>query len=128
MLVVDASCVFEVSVNEARAPSVRAALATDLEWFAPHCMTAEVLTVVRRQLRLGALDQTRAALAIHDLAWWPGRLFGHNLLVTRAWELRNYISSWDALYVALAELLSCPLVTLDQRLAAVAPCEVLVPA
>lgn len=127
MLVVDASCVYETAVNESGAASVRAALSTDLDWAAPHCMTAEVLTVVRRQLRLGALDETRAALAIHDVALWPGRLFGHNLLLTRAWELRSFIASWDALYVALAEILSCPLVTLDRRLAAVAPCEVLIP-
>lgn len=35
----------------------------------------------------------------------------------RAWELRDNATPYDAVYVALAELLGCPLLTGDQRLA-----------
>jgi predicted nucleic acid-binding protein len=38
------------------------------------------------------------------------------LLAARAWELRANLSSYDAAYVALAEALVAPLVTLDQRI------------
>ena len=38
-------------------------------------------------------------------------------LAERAWQLRANLSFYDALYVALAEALDCPLVTADQRLA-----------
>jgi predicted nucleic acid-binding protein len=38
-------------------------------------------------------------------------------IVDRIWELRDNVSSYDASYVALAELLGCaPLITADFRL------------
>jgi predicted nucleic acid-binding protein len=40
-------------------------------------------------------------------------------LIERAWGLRTNLSFYDALYVALAELLAMPLLTLDRRLAGV---------
>lgn len=47
----------------------------------------------------------------------PLRRSPHDLLHDRAWELRENLSFSDALYVALAERLGMPLVTLDRRLA-----------
>lgn len=35
----------------------------------------------------------------------------------RAFELRDNVTAYDATYVALAELLQCPLVTADAKLA-----------
>jgi predicted nucleic acid-binding protein len=34
----------------------------------------------------------------------------------RIWELRNNLSAYDAAYVALAEILDCPLLTGDARI------------
>ncbi len=34
----------------------------------------------------------------------------------RIWELRDNLSAYDAAYVALAEIIECPLVTADARL------------
>ncbi len=34
----------------------------------------------------------------------------------RIWDLRENLSSYDAWYIALAELLGCPLLTADARL------------
>ncbi len=39
-------------------------------------------------------------------------------MLPRAWELRHNLTFTDGLYVALAEQLTIPLVTLDARLAA----------
>jgi predicted nucleic acid-binding protein len=40
----------------------------------------------------------------------------HRHLIDRAWELRDDVSFYDGLYVALAEALDAPLVTLDGTL------------
>jgi predicted nucleic acid-binding protein len=39
------------------------------------------------------------------------------VLIERAWELRAHLTIADGVYVALAELLDAPLLTLDARLA-----------
>ena len=41
----------------------------------------------------------------------------HAPLRKRIWELRKNVTAYDAAYIALAELLRCPLVTRDRRLA-----------
>ncbi len=38
-------------------------------------------------------------------------------LLGRACELRHNVGAYDAMYVALAEILQCPLITTDVRLA-----------
>jgi predicted nucleic acid-binding protein len=42
---------------------------------------------------------------------WP-----HELLAERAWELRRKLTIYDASYVALAELVDAPLLTLGEAL------------
>lgn len=117
MLIVDASCLYEVVADTARAEEVRARLAADTDQAAPHVIDAEVLGIIRRDHLLGRLDQTSASQAVEDLRAWPGERFGHRSLLDRAWELRANVRSWDALYVALAEALDATLITLDERLA-----------
>ena len=116
MLIVDASCLYEVVADALHAETVRDRLALDPDHAAPHLIDAEVLGVIRRHHLGGALDPTAAAQAVDDLADWPGERYGHRALLHRAWELRNAVRSWDALYVALAEALDATLVTIDARL------------
>jgi predicted nucleic acid-binding protein len=123
MLVVDASCLYEVVADAAQAEQVRDRLAADPDQAAPHLIDAEVLGVVRRDHLLGRLDATAALQAVDDLREWPGERFGHRSLLERAWELRQNVRTWDALYVALAEALGATLVTLDGRLARVGSVE-----
>lgn len=120
MLVVDASCLYEVVADTPHAEEIRGRLAADPDHCAPHVIDAEVLGVIRRHHLVGALDATSAAQAVDDLAYWPGERYGHRVLLERAWELRAAVRSWDALYVALAEALDATLVTIDARLAAAA--------
>jgi len=42
------------------------------------------------------------------------------LLLRRVWELRHNLTAYDAVYVALAEVLDAPLLTRDRRLDATA--------
>jgi predicted nucleic acid-binding protein len=116
MLIVDASCLYEVVVDAAQAEQVRGRLAHDPDQAAPHVVDVEVLSIVRRDHHLGRLDATAARQAVEDLRDWPGERYGHRHLLERAWELRANVRSWDALYVALAEALDATLLTLDRRL------------
>jgi predicted nucleic acid-binding protein len=119
VLVVDASCLYEVLADAPLAEEVRERLAQDPDHAAPHVIDAEVLGIVRRDHLLGRLDTTAAHQAVDDLRDWPGERYGHRILLERAWELRDNVRSWDALYVALAEAFGATLVTLDRRLAGV---------
>ena len=65
---------------------------------------------------LGRLDPTAAFQAFEDLRDWPGERFGQRALLARAWDQRDRMRTWDALYVALAEVLDGTLLTLDARL------------
>jgi predicted nucleic acid-binding protein len=118
MLVVDASCLCGVLIGAPGAEAIRDRLADDPDQAAPHVADVEVFGVVRREHLGGRLDRTEAAQAIEDLEVWPGERFGHRPMLARAWELRDTVRGWDAMYVALAEALDAVLLTTDRRLAA----------
>ena len=55
-----------------------------------------------------------------DLVAFPIRRYPHHFLLPRVWELRGNLTTYDAMYVALAEMLDAALVTRDRRLATAA--------
>jgi predicted nucleic acid-binding protein len=118
MLVLDASCLCEVLIGGPGAEPIQDRLRADSDHAAPHVIDVEVFGVIRREHLLGRLDRTEATQAAEDLEAWPGERYGHRLLLARAWELRDTVRGWDAMYVALAEALDAVLVTTDGRLAA----------
>lgn len=118
MLVVDASCLYEVVADSERSEHVRQRLAADADHAAPHLIDVEVASVIRRHHLLGRLDTTAATQAVDDLRDWPGERYGHQALLDRVWGLRDTVRGWDAVYVALAEALGATLITVDTRLAA----------
>ncbi|HTY30422.1 type II toxin-antitoxin system VapC family toxin [Mycobacterium sp.] len=117
MLIVDASCLFEVVADTPRSSEVAARLAADIDQLAPHVIDVEVMGVIRAQHLRGRLDHTAAGQAIADLRDWPGERIGHRSLLDRSWQLRDSVRGWDAFYVALAEAFDATLLTLDARLA-----------
>ena len=117
MLVVDASCLFEVVADTPRSRVIAARLSADPDQAAPHVVDVEVMGVIRAQYLRGRLDQTAASQAVADMRDWPGERYGHRWLLNRAWELRSSVRGWDAFYVALAEAFNATLLTLDERLA-----------
>lgn len=106
---------YEVRVGGPSAAPVRARLAADDNQTAPQLVDAEVLSLIRRDERRGAIDRTTAALAVEGLFAWPGERYGHRLLLDRAWSSGTPGRAWDGLYVALAEALEATLITLDGR-------------
>ncbi|HEU4392948.1 MAG TPA: type II toxin-antitoxin system VapC family toxin [Solirubrobacterales bacterium] len=119
MPVVDASVLIEYLGDAECAGVARGRLVADrARLWAPHLVDAEVGHALRRGVRRGEIDTDAARDALDDLITMPLRRVRHRELVPRAWELRENVSFYDALYVSLAELLEEPLVTFDSRLAA----------
>jgi predicted nucleic acid-binding protein len=118
--VIDASVVVSVLADAEHAPWAEAQLSTrgaDRSLWVPHLIDAEVGQALRREVAAGRLDEGRADAALLDLMRMPFRRIDHVGLIHRTWELRHNLSFYDGLYVALAEILDVPLVTLDRRLA-----------
>jgi predicted nucleic acid-binding protein len=84
--------------------------------FAPEIIDLEVLSVLRRAVARGALNQRRAVLALDDLMDAPIQRAPHRRLLARCWELRENLTPYDASYAALAEALKTVLITADARL------------
>lgn len=84
---------------------------------APHLIDAETAQALRRYVRAGEIGDRRGREALADLADLPIRRYPHMFLLPRVWDLRHNLTAYDAVYVALAELLDAPLVTRDRRLA-----------
>jgi predicted nucleic acid-binding protein len=118
MIVVDASVVLEVVLRTPRGRRIEPRLLDETQLLAaPHLLDVEVAQVLRRYALAGDLDGQRGAEALQDLAELPIERYPHDPLLPRVWELRENLSAYDAVYVALAELLEAPLLTADRRLA-----------
>lgn len=119
MIVVDASAVVELVLRLPLGDAVAARLADpDDALHAPHVLCVEVAQVVRRYVRRGEVRPQRGAEALADLADLDVCRHPHEPLLPAMWRLRANLTAYDAAYVALAEGLDAPLVTLDARLAA----------
>jgi predicted nucleic acid-binding protein len=89
------------------------------ELAAPDLLPWETSNVIRRHEREGRVSADNAVQAHADLAALRIELWPHELLASRAWQLRHNLTIYDAGYVALAERLDVPLITLDARIAQV---------
>lgn len=100
--------------NEDRSILTRLSSAT---CHAPHLVDAELGSVLRRQVLRGRLSDADAAALLEAAPL----LIDHRhamtgALAAAAWSLRHNVGYYDALYVALAQALSAPLLTADRRL------------
>jgi predicted nucleic acid-binding protein len=84
---------------------------------APHLMPVEAANILRRAVLAKDLSKDVAALAHSDLLQLRITYFPYEPHAPRVWELRKNLTAYDGWYVALAEALDAPLVTLDRRLA-----------
>jgi predicted nucleic acid-binding protein len=121
MIVVDAAVVVDALLGiAADSQWVRDRLARETApWAAPELMDAEVAHVIRRHVLRGELSSAAGESALADLMVMPVERHSHLPLVRRAFELRDNATIYDALYLALAELLDAKLLTRDRGLAQV---------
>jgi predicted nucleic acid-binding protein len=120
VFVVDASVLVSVLAGAEHAGWAQTQLAAAghrRSMWAPHVIDAEVGHSLRRRVAAQQLHADDARDALADLIRLPLRRIAHSALLDRAWALRDNLSFYDALYVALAQRLEMPLLTLDARLA-----------
>ena len=84
---------------------------------APHLLDVEVAQVLRRYARDGIITVQRGQEALEDLSDFSLHRYPHDFLMQRVWELRPNLTAYDAVYVALAEVVNAPLVTCDAEIA-----------
>lgn len=118
MIVVDASAMVEWLLQTPIGAVVEARLFRDGdELHSPHLVDVEVTQALRRLVRSGEMGANRAAEAIEDLGDLDLHRHAHVELLSRAWQLRENITAYDAMYVALAEALDATVITCDAVLA-----------
>jgi predicted nucleic acid-binding protein len=121
MIVVDASALLEALLRTPTAKTVEGWLFDPRRTLhAPHLLDVEVAQVIRRYAANGEIDSERGRTALADLADFPLHRYPHDFLLPRIWDLRNNLTAYDAVYVALAEALNVSVLTRDRRLAAAA--------
>src|SRR5438128_9605920 len=115
MIVVDASAITELLLQTELGIRVeRRVYRDDDDLHAPHLLDVEVLSALRRLVHAREVVAERAEEAVEDLALLGIIRHGHLDFTTRAWELRQNFTAYDAVYLALAESLDATVVTCDR--------------
>jgi predicted nucleic acid-binding protein len=118
MIVLDASALVELLLGTDLGRQVGARIADPtLGLHTPHLADVEVVQALRRFVREGELEAGAAAAALAELRALDLERHAHEPLLDRIWSLRDNVTAYDAVYVALAEALAAPLLTCDARLA-----------
>lgn len=95
----------------------RARLTAGDDLVAPDLVDVETVAVLRKRWMGGDLSKNRFSAAIDDLEDLDLVRYPVLSLMRRAFDLRDNVTPYDAVYVALAERLGCLFVSADQRLA-----------
>ncbi len=125
----DGSALVAALVDSGREGSWAESLVAEGSLAGPELVLAEASNILRRLERAGAISRLEANSACRDLLRLEMELFPFAPFADRAWALRSNLTIYDAWYVALAEALDCPLVTLDRKLghSSGPRCEIIVP-
>jgi predicted nucleic acid-binding protein len=118
LIVVDSSSVIEVLFRSSVGKQIEELILSPFENLcAPHLIDLEIAQVLRRYCATGDLSVERAKNALEDLKDMPITRYRHDIFLQRIWELKDNITAYDAVYIALAEALPATLITCDKRLA-----------
>jgi len=123
--VVDASALVLATTGKSEDARALRARLPEMRRHAPHLVDAEVGNVLRRHARAGLISMAEASAALRSLRALVQHRYPHvGPLAELAWQYRDSLSFYDALYVALAVRLGVPLLSADARLAKAGYCPV----
>lgn len=88
---------------------------------APQLLIAEMLHAVRSMLLRGDLSADEAERLLDRFRRLPIRYFPMEQLISAGWALRDNVSAYDAMYIALSASADSPVVTCDARLHRASP-------
>ena len=111
MIVVDASAAVSALLNDG--PARRAILGQQLH--VPHLIDMDVASGLRRQVAGGNIDSDAGWTALDTFRRLGMTRYPAGGLLERVWQLRDNVSAYDAIYIALAEDLDCALLTSDAK-------------
>jgi predicted nucleic acid-binding protein len=118
VIVLDASTLVELILDTPSGRLVADRIADPAESLhVPHLVDIEVVQALRRYVREGEIEADAAELALDDLRALDLQRHAHEPLLQRVWDLRKNLTAYDAVYVALAEVLDAVLLTCDRGLA-----------
>ena len=118
MIVSDASAIIEILLRTPLAERCQNRLLQAGEILcAPYLLDIEVTQVLRRYEAKSEISAERGMEALDDLRDLSISRFPHEPFLPRVWQLRHNLSAYDAVYIALAELLGASLITCDSRIA-----------
>ena len=117
MLVTDAGAWVRALFDEGPRGAVRTRLRREAYVDAPSLIDLEFLNAARGLVLRKLVTRTQAEQSIERFLAAPIDRHSHVPLAWRAWELRANLTPYGAAYVALAERLGAPFLTVDRRLA-----------
>jgi predicted nucleic acid-binding protein len=118
VIVLDASALVELLLGTEQGRLIAGRIAdTTLGLHVPHLADLEVAQTLRRYVREGELDVVTALSTLEDLRSLDLERHAHEPLLDRIWDLRRNLTAYDAVYVALAEVLNTTVLTCDRKLA-----------
>jgi len=115
--VIDSGAVLELLLQHGASGVPRNAVIDERSLAAPHLLDPEFLSSSRKIVLRGNIPPGRAERLIGEFERVTIQRFSHGPLLEKAWALRENITPYDAMYVALAHTLDVPLITTDARLA-----------
>jgi predicted nucleic acid-binding protein len=116
--VVDASAAVDALAGKGSVGIALRSKITGATCHAPHLVDAEAGHVLRHIHRRGEINEEEALTAMRGLSSIIDHRYPHTGTMSNlAWELRDTVSFYDGLYVALAVMLDVPLLTSDAKLA-----------
>ena len=117
MIVLDASALVELILGTPAGQLVGERIADPaIGLHVPHLVDIEVVQALRRYTRDGDIDADAAVAALDDFRALDLHRHAHEPFLERVWQLRQNLTAYDAIYVALAEVIDGVLLTCDGKL------------